>query len=83
MAFAPAGVHDTLGELVARAGLRQLRVAESEKFAHVTFFFNGGNNQPFKGEDDLRIPSLKGIPFEQVPEMSLEKVTAAGIGRNK
>ena len=75
VAFAPARVRDTLGELVARAGLRQLRVAESEKFAHVTFFFNGGNNTPFEGEDDVRIPSLKGIPFEQVPEMSLEKVT--------
>jgi 2,3-bisphosphoglycerate-independent phosphoglycerate mutase len=74
VAFAPAKVRDTLGELVSRVGLRQLRVAESEKFAHVTFFFNGGNNQPFAGEDDLRIPSLKGIPFEQVPEMSLEKV---------
>jgi 2,3-bisphosphoglycerate-independent phosphoglycerate mutase len=75
VAFAPAKVRDTLGELVARAGMRQLRVAESEKFAHVTFFFNGGNNQPFAGEDDLRIPSIKGIPFEQVPEMCLEKVT--------
>ncbi|HEX7542202.1 MAG TPA: hypothetical protein VF352_08735 [Anaerolineales bacterium] len=75
VAFAPARVHDTLGELVARAGLRQLRVAESEKFAHVTFFFNGGNNQPFASEDDIRIPSLKGIPFDQVPEMCLEKVT--------
>ncbi len=75
VAFAPARVSDTLGELVARAGLRQLRVAESEKFAHVTFFLNGGNNQPFSGEDDLSIPSIKGIPFEQVPEMSLEKVT--------
>jgi 2,3-bisphosphoglycerate-independent phosphoglycerate mutase len=75
VAFAPNRIHDTLGELVARAGLHQLRVAESEKFAHVTFFFNGGNNEPFEGEDDLRIPSIKGIPFEQVPEMSLEKVT--------
>jgi 2,3-bisphosphoglycerate-independent phosphoglycerate mutase len=75
VAFAPARVNDTLGELAARAGLRQLRVAESEKFAHVTFFFNGGNNHPFAGEDDLRIPSIKGIPFEQVPEMSLEEVS--------
>jgi len=75
VAFAPTKIQDTLGETVSRAGLRQLRTAESEKFAHVTFFFNGGNNQPFSGEDDVRIPSLKGIPFEQVPEMSLEKVT--------
>jgi 2,3-bisphosphoglycerate-independent phosphoglycerate mutase len=75
VAFAPARIKDTLGEVVSRAGLRQLRVAESEKFAHVTFFFNGGNNQPFPGEDDIRIPSLKGIPFDQVPELSLAQVT--------
>ena len=75
VAFAPAKIQGTLGETVSRAGLRQLRTAESEKFAHVTFFFNGGNNQPFAGEDDVRIPSLKGIPFDQVPEMNLEKVT--------
>ena len=75
VAFAPARVHDTLGELVARAGLRQLRVAESEKFAHVTFFFNGGNNQPFAGEDQVRVPSPRGIPFDQVPELSLAQVS--------
>jgi len=85
VAFAPARVSDTLGKLVAQAGLRQLRVAESEKYAHVTFFFNGGNNQPFAGEDDLCIPSRKGIPFEQIPEMSLERVTGQvleGIKKN-
>jgi 2,3-bisphosphoglycerate-independent phosphoglycerate mutase len=75
VAFAPAKIQDTLGEIVSRAGLCQLRTAESEKFSHVTFFFNGGNNQPFAGEDDVRIPSLKGIPFDQAPEMSLEQVT--------
>jgi 2,3-bisphosphoglycerate-independent phosphoglycerate mutase len=74
VAFAPAKVKDTLGEVVSRAGLRQLRVAESEKFAHVTFFFNGGNNQPFPGEEDIRIPSLKGVPFDQAPELSLAQV---------
>src|SRR5512137_2114415 len=46
IAFAPRKIKDTLGEIVSRAGLRQLRVAESEKYAHVTFFFNGGNTQP-------------------------------------
>jgi 2,3-bisphosphoglycerate-independent phosphoglycerate mutase len=75
VAFAPTKIKDTLGEIVSRANLRQLRVAESEKFAHVTFFFNGGNNQPFAGEDDVRIPSPKGIPFDQVPELSLAQVT--------
>jgi len=75
IAFAPTKIKDTLGEIVSRANLRQLRVAESEKFAHVTFFFNGGNNQPFAGEDDGRVPSPKGIPFEQVPELGLAQVT--------
>jgi 2,3-bisphosphoglycerate-independent phosphoglycerate mutase len=76
VAFTPTRISDTLGETVSRAGLRQLRVAESEKFAHVTFFFNGGNSQPFPGEDDVRVPSPKAIPFDQVPELSLHQVTA-------
>jgi 2,3-bisphosphoglycerate-independent phosphoglycerate mutase len=76
VAFAPTRVEDTLGEIVSRAGLRQLRIAESEKYAHVTFFFNGGNNQPFPGEDDVRLPSPQGISFDQVPELSLPQVTA-------
>jgi len=85
VAFAPAKIECTLGATVSRAGLRQLRTSESEKFAHVTFFFNGGNNRPFAGEEDVRIPSLKGIPFDQAPEMSLEQVAAqvqAGIEDN-
>ncbi len=83
VAFAPTHVDHTLGEVVSRAGLRQLRVAESEKFAHVTFFFNGGNGQPFAGEEDARIPSPKGVPFDQVPELALPQVAARvaqGIG---
>jgi len=74
IAFAPTTIKDTLGEIVSRAGLRQMHTAESEKFAHVTFFLNGGNNRPFVGEDDVRIPSPKGIPFDQVPELSLAQV---------
>lgn len=74
VAFLPSKIPDTIGEVVSRAGLRQLRCAESEKFAHVTFFFNGANNQPFPGERDMRIPSPKGIPFDQIPEMSLRQV---------
>ncbi len=76
VAFAPTRIEDTLGEIVSRAGLRQLRVSESEKYAHVTFFFNGGNTQPFPGEDDVRLPSPQGIPFEQAPELNLPQVTA-------
>ena len=74
VAFAPSRLKDTLSEVVSRAGMRQLRTAESEKFAHVTFFFNGGIGKPFPGEDDVRIPSPKGIPFDQVPELSLPQV---------
>ena len=75
VAFAPTKVRNTLGETVSRAGMRQLRVAESEKFAHVTFFLNGGENQPFDGEDDIRVPSPNGVPFDQVPELSLAQVS--------
>lgn len=75
VAFAPAQIHDTLGEVVSRANLRQLRVAESEKYAHVTFFFNGGHNQPFAGEEQVRVPSPQGLPYDQVPQLSLPQVT--------
>jgi 2,3-bisphosphoglycerate-independent phosphoglycerate mutase len=74
VAFAPSPVKNTLGEIVSRAGLRQLRVAESEKFAHVTFFFNGGNNQPFSAEQVICIPSPKGIAYDQIPELNLAQV---------
>ena len=76
VAFAPTKLQATLAETISRAGLRQLHTSESEKYAHVTFFFNGGNNQPFPGEDDTRIPSLQGVPFDQAPELSLPRVAA-------
>jgi 2,3-bisphosphoglycerate-independent phosphoglycerate mutase len=75
VAFAPTQIKDTLGELVSRAHLSQLRTAESEKFSHVTFFLNGGCNHPLPGEQDVCIPSLKGVPFDQVPQLSLPQVT--------
>ncbi len=74
IAFAPAKVQKTLAQVLSEAGKTQMHLAESEKYAHVTFFFNGGNQTPFKGEDDIRIPSPKGVPFDQVPELSLPKV---------
>jgi len=74
VAFAPINIPETLGEAVSRAGKKQLRIAESEKFAHVTFFLNGGQNQPFPGEEDIRILSPKGIAFDQVPELRLPLV---------
>jgi len=75
VAFAPKQIADTLSEVISKAGLTQLHTAESEKFAHVTFFFNGGTNHPFANEDDVRIPSPRGIPFDQVPGLSLPQVT--------
>jgi 2,3-bisphosphoglycerate-independent phosphoglycerate mutase len=79
VAFSPDKVKETLGEVVSRAKLKQLRVSESEKFAHVTFFLNGGNNQSFKGEEDVRIPSLKDLPPDSSPELSLAEVSAKVI----
>ena len=75
IAFPPTELKDTLGEVVARHGLKQARVAESEKFAHVTFFFNGRRNQPFPGEVDLEVPTPKGVPYSQIPELSIAEVT--------
>ena len=74
VAFAPSRIKDTLGEVISRAGRDQFRCAESEKFAHITFFLNGGTNRVFPGETDKCIPSPKGIPFDQIPELHLEKV---------
>ena len=74
IAFAPEKVVRPLAQVISEAGLRQFHCAESEKYAHVTFFFNGGENQPFPGEDDVRVPSPKGIPFDRKPELSLPEV---------
>lgn len=74
VAFAPVNIPGTLGEIVGQAGLSQMRCAESEKYAHVTFFLNGGNSQPFVGEVDVRVPSPTGIPFDRIPQLSLLEV---------
>ncbi|MHC1786478.1 MAG: phosphoglycerate mutase (2,3-diphosphoglycerate-independent) [Christensenellales bacterium] len=74
VAFMPSKVKDTLAETVSAAGLSQLHCSESEKFAHVTYFFNGGVNLPFPGEADLCEPSIRGIPFDKKPELSLAGV---------
>ena len=79
IAFAPKKITDTLGEIVSQAGLHQMRAAESEKFAHVTIFLNGGKDQPFPREDDIYIPSPKGVPFDEVPALSLPEVSAEVI----
>ncbi|MCJ7694585.1 MAG: hypothetical protein MUO40_04085, partial [Anaerolineaceae bacterium] len=75
VAFAPTRGSGTLGEMASKAGLKQFRCSESEKFSHVTYFLNGGTNEPYPNEIQKRVPSLKGIPFEQIPELSLLEVT--------
>lgn len=76
VAFAPSRVSGTLAETISAAGINQLHCAESEKYAHVTFFLNGGNGAAFAGEEDVCIPSPKGVPFDTVPALSLPEVAA-------
>ncbi|NQY42043.1 MAG: 2,3-bisphosphoglycerate-independent phosphoglycerate mutase [Legionellales bacterium] len=73
--FPPTNIKNTLGELISKANLRQLRIAETEKYAHVTYFFNGGIEKKFNGEDRILIPSPKVATYDQKPEMSAELVT--------
>jgi 2,3-bisphosphoglycerate-independent phosphoglycerate mutase len=73
--FPPEDLRDTFGEVVSRAGLRQLRIAETEKYAHVTFFFNGGREAVFAGEERILVPSPKVATYDQQPEMSAPEVT--------
>lgn len=75
--FPPQPLADILGEVIARAGLTQLRIAETEKYAHVTFFFNGGREEPFVGEERILIPSPKVATYDLKPEMSAPEVTDA------
>lgn len=75
VAFPPEIYSDTLGEVLANAGLHQLRIAETEKYAHVTFFFNGGVEEPNKNEERILIPSPKVATYDLQPEMSAEEVT--------
>jgi 2,3-bisphosphoglycerate-independent phosphoglycerate mutase len=73
--FPPADLSDTFGEIVAEAGMTQLRIAETEKYAHVTFFFNGGRETVFPGEERILVPSPKVATYDQQPEMSAPEVT--------
>lgn len=75
VAFAPEALADTLGKVLADHDLRQLRIAETEKYAHVTFFFNGGEEEPNRGEDRVLIPSPKVATYDLQPEMSAGLVT--------
>jgi 2,3-bisphosphoglycerate-independent phosphoglycerate mutase len=73
--FPPADLGDTFGEIVSKAGLTQLRIAETEKYAHVTFFFNGGRETEFAGESRILVPSPKVATYDLQPEMSAPEVT--------
>ncbi|MEE8314034.1 MAG: 2,3-bisphosphoglycerate-independent phosphoglycerate mutase [Myxococcota bacterium] len=76
--FPQMEIPHTLGEIVAASGMRQLRIAETEKYAHVTYFFSGGREEPFRGEDRILIPSPVDVPtYDQKPEMSAVQLTDA------
>jgi 2,3-bisphosphoglycerate-independent phosphoglycerate mutase len=80
VAFPKEVVVDSFGELVSRAGLRQLRCAETEKYAHVTYFFSGGREQPFEGEDRQLVPSPRDVAtYDLKPEMSAAGVASAVV----
>ncbi|NLG59331.1 MAG: 2,3-bisphosphoglycerate-independent phosphoglycerate mutase [Gammaproteobacteria bacterium] len=86
VAFEPDDLRNTLGEVLATHGMRQLRIAETEKYAHVTFFLNGGREEPFEGEERILVPSPKVATYDLQPEMSCPEVTdrlveAIGSGR--
>ncbi|WP_417780507.1 2,3-bisphosphoglycerate-independent phosphoglycerate mutase [Stutzerimonas xanthomarina] len=74
-AFAPEGLTNVLGEYLANNGKTQLRIAETEKYAHVTFFFSGGREEPFAGEERILIPSPQVATYDMQPEMSAPEVT--------
>jgi 2,3-bisphosphoglycerate-independent phosphoglycerate mutase len=75
VAFPPETVESPVGEVVSKAGMRQLRIAETEKYAHVTYFFNGGREVAFENEERAMIPSPKVATYDLKPEMSAREVT--------
>ncbi len=78
--FGPRPQYDTFGEILARAGLRQLRLAETEKYAHVTYFFNGGREDQFDGEERTLIPSDRSVPtYDLAPAMRAREITDAAL----
>lgn len=79
VAYEPEIIKNTLGEIISRNKMKQLRIAETEKYAHVTYFFNGGEEKPFPGEDRILIPSPKVPTYDLKPEMSAYEVTETVI----
>jgi 2,3-bisphosphoglycerate-independent phosphoglycerate mutase len=85
-AFPPQSVSNGFGEYISRLGLKQLRIAETEKYAHVTYFFNGGVEKPYAGEERILVPSPKVATYDLKPEMSAFEVTqklVAAIGTRR
>ena len=81
VAFPRVSVHNGLGEYLSQMGMTQLRIAETEKYAHVTFFFNGGSETVFPGEDRVLVPSPKVATYDLQPEMSAPEVCAKCVER--
>ncbi|MDF2839114.1 MAG: hypothetical protein K0S60_817 [Evtepia sp.] len=81
VAFPHEELHHTFGSFISEMGLTQLRIAETEKYAHVTFFFNGGVETPFPGENRVLIPSPKVATYDLKPEMSAVEVTDEAVER--
>lgn len=81
VAFKPQELTNTFGEYISKLGYRQLRIAETEKYAHVTFFFNGGVEAVYEGEDRVLIPSPKVATYDMKPEMSAYEVTEEVVKR--
>lgn len=79
VAYKPSNLDNTLGEVLSQQGLRQLRIAETEKYPHVTFFFSGGREQEFPGETRILIPSPKVATYDLQPEMSAMELTDAVV----
>jgi 2,3-bisphosphoglycerate-independent phosphoglycerate mutase len=74
-AYRSEAIHNTLGEYLSKLNLKQLRIAETEKYAHVTYFMNGGKEQPYPGEDRILVPSPRVATYDLQPEMSAYEVT--------
>ncbi|MGB3266727.1 MAG: 2,3-bisphosphoglycerate-independent phosphoglycerate mutase [Microcoleus sp.] len=79
VAFEPQNLNNILGEVISRHGLRQLRAAETEKYAHVTYFFNGGLEEPFEGEDRELVQSPMVATYDEAPQMSASEVTDVAL----
>ncbi len=77
--FEPQSLDNVLGKVVSDAGLKQLRMAETEKYPHVTYFLNGGEETPYKGEDRIMVPSPKVATYDLQPEMSAPELTGKAV----